>query len=249
VHDRHRVTPGGGGSSARVIDTLRHFDQAGFPYGLRMTVTRDQIPLLPESVEFVCAQFCPEAIQVEPAYQLGRWRESPSAETAEFIAAFREARARAARFGKQIRFSAARLDTLTNHFCGVTQDSFCLTPDGNVSACYEAFSEAIPSAARFIYGKPEGASGYQFDGERLAHLRGQAVQHREWCRGCFAKWHCAGDCYHKSVALSGSPEFRGSDRCHIARELTKDQILERIEQSGGMFWHEPHGGEGEAGHE
>jgi uncharacterized protein len=40
------------------------------------------------------------------------------------------------------------------------------------------------------------------------------------------------------LTISGTKEFQGSDRCHITRELTKDQILEKIAASGGLFWHE-----------
>jgi uncharacterized protein len=242
VHDQHRPTVAGGKSSDRVMATLRRFDLAGFPYGVRLTVTRDQIDRLPDSVEFICEQFRPLSILVEPSYQLGRWQDAPSAETAGFIEAFREAQGRAAQWNKEIRFSAARIETLTNHFCGVTQDSFCLSPDGNVSACYETFSEDNPRAKVFFYGTSAG-DGYAFDADKLEHLRHQAVQHHAWCQGCFAKWHCAGDCYHKSLAVNGPGAFRGSDRCHIARALTLDQILERIHRSGGLFWHEaPHDG-------
>lgn len=242
VHDRHRPTIAGKGSSARIMHTMRRFDEAGFHYGVRLTVTADQIASLPDSVEFVCADFHPEAIQVEPAYQLGRWRDAPSAETDEFIAAYREAQRRAARFGCEISYSAARLELLTNHFCGISQDSFCLTPDGNVSACYEAFTEEATWAPLFFYGKPDAASGdYIFDADRLGHLRNQAVEQRPYCDGCFAKWHCAGDCYHKSLAVNGTIEFAGSERCHITRELTKDQILARIAAQGGHVWHDPEG--------
>jgi len=31
----------------------------------------------------------------------------------------------------------------------------------------------------------------------------------------------------------------GSPRCDITRELIKDQILDRIAESGGLLWHEP----------
>lgn len=242
VHDRHRPTVAGQGSSARIMHTMRRFDEVDFAYGVRLTVTADQIASLPDSVEFVCANFHPEAIQVEPAYQLGRWSRAPSAETDEFIAAYREAQRRAARYAREIHYSAARLELLTNHFCGITQDSFCLTPDGNVSACYEAFSEAETWAPLFFYGKPDAASdGYVFDDDRLGHLRNQAVEHRPYCDGCFAKWHCAGDCYHKSLAVNGTIEFAGSERCHITRELTKDQILARIAAQGGHVWHDPEG--------
>jgi uncharacterized protein len=240
VHDKHRPTASGKGSSARVMHTLRRFDEAGFRYGLRVTVTADQIAMLPDSVEFICSNFCPTRIQVEPAYNMGRWRDAPSAETGEFIAAYRVAQERARGFGREINFSAARIGTLTNHFCGITEDNFSLSPDGNVSACYEVFSEDDPWATTFFYGKPKDkGEGYEFDLTVLNNLRSQAVQHRDYCQGCFARWTCAGDCYRKSLSFSREGEFAGTDRCHITRELTRDQILAKIVASGGLFWHQP----------
>lgn len=240
AHDKHRLTVLGQGSSEHVIHTIERFDEAGFPYGLRVTVTRDQIDRLPDSVEFICSNFDVEQIQVEPAYQLGRWTDAPTAETDEFISAYREGQQRASKYGREITYSAARLGLLTNHFCGVSQDSFALSPDGNVSSCYEVFSEDNPWSKVFFYGQPAKESGkYRFELPVLNNLRNLAVQNREFCQGCYAKWSCAGDCYHKSLTISGSEEFQGSDRCHITRELTKDQILAKIAESGGVFWHEP----------
>lgn len=149
---------------------------------------------------------------------------------------YRAAQARARRWEKEIVFSGARVGILTNHFCGVSQDTFALSPDGNASACYEAFSEDSPLAGTFFYGTPT-VDGYRFDRTVLDHLRQQAVQHRSYCDGCFAKWTCAGDCYHKAVAGTGSTDFAGTERCHIIRELTKDQLLARIEAAGGLFWY------------
>jgi uncharacterized protein len=238
AHDRHRLTVLGTGSSERVMHTLRRFDAAGYSYGIRVTVTADQIEQLPDSVEFICSHFRTQRVQVEPAYQLGRWRDAPTAETEGFIAAYRLAQERAAKHGREIFFSAARVETLGNHFCGVTQDTFALSPGGNVSACYEVFSEDSPWSKVFFYGRPnDNDGGYHFDLPVLNHLRGHAVQHREFCQGCFAKWTCAGDCYHKAVDVTGQLEFQGTDRCHIIRELTKDQILTNIAATGGLFWH------------
>jgi len=237
AHDRHRLTVLGQGSSERVMHTLRRFDAAAYAYGVRVTVTADQIEQLPDSVEFICANFGTQRIQVEPAYQLGRWRDAPSAETDAFIMAYRLSQERAARHGREIFFSAARVGSLGNHFCGITQDTFGLTPDGNVSACYEAFSEDNPWSKVFFYGQPGEDSGYRFELPVLDRLRDQAVQNRTFCQGCFAKWTCAGDCYHKSLTVTGELEFGGTDRCHITRELTKDQILNNIALAGGLFWH------------
>ncbi len=236
AHDRNRLTVMGHGSSERVMHTMARMDDARFPYGVRMTITAEAIPSLPDSVAFLCERFRPTRIQVEPAYPLGRWKGKPSSETEQFVAAFRQARAIAAHFGFELTYSAARLDLLTNHFCGVTQDAFALSPDGNVSACYEVFSESSPLAPVFFYGKPDGAgTDYTFNLPVLNHLRSQAVQNREYCQGCFAKWHCAGDCYHRARS-EGQVEFAGTDRCHITRELLRDLILERILSSGGVAW-------------
>jgi uncharacterized protein len=237
AHDAHRLTVIGQPSSGAVMRTMRRFDENQFPYGLRMTVTADQITRLPDSVEFICARFNPARIQIEPAYQIGRGRSAASAETEAFITAFREARSRAAARQKEIVYSAARIDTLTNHFCGITQDSFAVTPEGDVSACYEVFSREQEWSSTFFYGRQsDSPAGFDFALAALGDLRRKVVNNRPFCQGCFAKWHCAGDCYHKALNV-GSGEFAGTDRCHITRELTKDALLGRIAESGGMFWH------------
>jgi uncharacterized protein len=244
VHDQCRLTVSGEGSSSRVIHTLRRFDAAKFPYGIRLTVTAEHIPTLPESVEYVCSEFHPVSIQIEPVYLLGRGAAAAFAESDEFIEAYREAAARAVAHGRSVHFSGARAGTLTNHFCSVSREGFCLSADGNVTACFEAFGEDNPLAGVFFYGRPAAdGPGYVFDRVALENLRNQAVEKREYCRGCFAKWSCGGDCYYKWMATTGGGEFNGSARCHVIRELTKDQILEKIAAAGGLFWREPPGGQ------
>lgn len=238
AQDTHRPMASGKASSHRVIHTLKRFDEKNFHYGIRITVTEDQIVRLPKSIEFICRQFNPQNIMIEPAYQMGRWHNAPSAETEAFIQAYRQAKQIARSFSKEVIYSAARVDLLTNHFCGVSQDSFSLSPDGNVSSCYEVFSEDNTWAEHFFYGKPDEQAGYTFDHKKLNKLRNHAVQHKPYCQGCFAKWHCAGDCHHKAMTINGDGEFNGSDRCHVTQALTLDQILERIQESGGVIWHD-----------
>lgn len=130
----------------------------------------------------------------------------------------------AARQGHSLSFSGARLGLLTNHFCGVSQDSFSLTADGNVSACYEVFLETLPRAERF-YGRFDAdEQQFRFELPVLNKVpRRQTVDQHPFCDGCFAKWSCGGDCYHKAMAVNGTPEFKGTDRCHLIRELTQDR--------------------------
>jgi uncharacterized protein len=169
---------------------------------------------------------------------MGRGRDAASAETAAFIEAFRAARRTSAKAARLLRFSGARAGAVTNRFCGVANDNFCVSPAGNVSACHEVADERQPWADRFFYGRPSAAdSGYDFDERIYTSLRRQTVERREHCRDCFAKWNCAGDCYHKS--LFTAPAESGAGRCEIVRELTKDQLLDNIAASGGVFWKQP----------
>lgn len=239
MHDMHRKTISGKGSSEKVIHTIKMFDTANYDYGIRVTVTADQISQLPSAIEYICSNFKTKNVQVEPSYQMGRWKDAPTAETADFISNYRKSLEIAERQGVTLYFSAARIDILTNHFCGITQDTFALSPDGNVSACYEVFSEDNEFSDVFFYGTPEkNKDGYKFNLKVLNNLRDQVVNNHKYCEGCYAKWHCAGDCYNKSLTINGRDNFRGSDRCHITRELTKDLILKKIMDSGGLFWHE-----------
>ena len=237
LHDTNRPKAGGSGSSDQVMQTMREFDRNRFRYAVRLTVLADQIPRLADSVEFIYRNFHPNSVQVEPVYLLGRWKGQESAETQEFIDAYRQAQRCARQYDGRVRFSGARIGSLTNHFCGATKDGFCLSPSGNVTACYEVFSEDRPWADKFFYGKPSaGPTAYEFDDVILAELRSQAVENREHCQNCFAKWTCGGDCYHKVLDTSGDGVYAGAGRCHIIRELTKDMILDRIVDSGGLFW-------------
>jgi uncharacterized protein len=236
VQDANRCFPSGGGSSHIVLATLRAFDRAGFHYSIRMTVTQAATSRLVQSIAYICRRFRPRAIQVEPVYRMGRGRDAVDAETAVFIEAYRTARRASAKAARLMRFSGARFPTVTNRFCGVANDNFCVSPAGNVSACHEVADERQPWADRFFYGRPAaGDCGYEFDEPVYTALRARTVDRLECCGDCFAKWHCAGDCCHK--ALHSNPEeFTGAGRCDIVRALTKDQILEKIAASGGVCW-------------
>jgi uncharacterized protein len=233
VHDANRRTVHGGGTSERVMHTMRRLDDAGFSYGIRMTVLAHQVERLEKSVDFICTRFHPRVVQVEPVYLLGRGREERSAESREFVAAFRNAR-----LGWPVlMFSGARVDAVTAHFCAATQEGFCLSASGHVTTCVEVFDEGARFASRFFVGRSApGGAGYEFDAGRLAFLRSCAVGGREHCQACFARWNCGGDCLHKVLEMQEGPELQGAGRCHVIREITKDLILEKIAQSGGIAW-------------
>ena len=96
VHDANRIDTNGCGTSASVVHTMRAFDSANFTYGIRVTVLPEHVTHLKSSLEYICANFRPKAVQVEPVYQLGRARHQVSAVCEEFIYQYRLAKLRIA---------------------------------------------------------------------------------------------------------------------------------------------------------
>jgi uncharacterized protein len=247
VHDANRRLPDGGPTSQHVLRTLRLLDERGYAYGVRATLMADHIASLPDSMEYLFTACHPSVVQVEPVYRFGRAQGAASVETDEFIDAFRLARERVRKLGGNLVFSPVRIGALTDHFCDATKGSFCLAASGNVTSCYEVFSEDQQWAPKFFFGKPvEG--GYRFDEGVLAGLRAQSVHNRSFCRDCFVRWDCGGDCYHKALMTHGDVEFRGAGRCRLIRELAKDALLDKIASSGGTVWRDGPAPKGGAAH-
>lgn len=228
LHDRLRPQPDGAGSYAQVSQTLHAFDAAGFDYGIRSTVTADTVAHLAASVEHLCTHFGVKALRIEPLSLSGRAAHGTLTQpgTADFIAAFRAARAAAQRHGRELRFAAARASGLFSAFCAATEGACGVTPEGLITSCYEVLEPTDPLADVFIFGHFDRATRrLVVDEAKRARLRLFDVTQRATCARCFCKYHCAGDCAVRCV--SGGPG--GLDRCTVIRALITDQLLAGIE--------------------
>jgi uncharacterized protein len=230
VHNHQRPLRNGANSFSRVCRTLARFDETGFHYGLRMTVTNFGLHRLNDSIELMASAFsAPGGIQVEPMFGVGRAADLglEPLDSGAFVAAFRSADAVARRYGRRLKYSGARFDVMTNAFCKATGESFAVTPEGLLTSCYEVADSDDPRSALFVFGRFDSEHRqFSFDADRLARLRSLTVEHKPQCADCFCKWHCAGDCPAKIAALGDPWDPSSSPRCHINRELTKDQIIE-----------------------
>jgi len=233
IHDAQRPLVNGKASFDKVRATLQRLDDAGFNYGIRLTVTDESVHRLAESVAFIATHFAaPAGIQAEPLFAVGRAHDAgmPAVDPRLFVAQFRQAAQAARRHGVQLKYSGARFGTTTNAFCKAAGDSFAVTPDGHVTSCYEVADAADPRSALFFFGRLDQERGeFEFDPARLDTLRRLTVEHKPHCHDCFCKWHCAGDCPAKLATLGDAWDPSTSLRCHINRELTKDQMLECLE--------------------
>jgi uncharacterized protein len=233
IHDVQRPLRNGRGSHERIAATIRRMDEAGYPYGLRSTVTRAGVGRMAESVEHLCRSFGTRLLHLEPVFAAGRGVEAMSPDPLDFVRGFREARAAARAHGRELKYSGARFGVLTNTFCEVSADQLSVTPAGDVTACYEIGDRGDPRAATFIYGRVNNATGeIDLDEEKVRRLRTLTVEHKAGCEGCFCRWSCAGECAAK-LALDGDAwDTSASPRCVINRELTLDQMREYLDQGG-----------------
>jgi uncharacterized protein len=241
IQNSQRPTKGGRGSHARVAKTLRALDDAGFRYGIRMTVTDDSVQHLEESVRHICESFKPHTIQVEPVFPQGRATTGGPALTdhGAFISQYMRAFRTASEHGITLFYSGARPEALTQRFCLAACRALVVTPGGGVTTCFEVYSRKHPLGDRFIVGHYNGHGGFEIDGEKVDRFLNCRSGDTPSCSACFCRWHCAGDCATKAPAAGAGAALRHADRCLVTQELTKFLILDRIEKSGGLMWFGP----------
>ncbi|MFC2158090.1 radical SAM protein [Acidobacteriota bacterium] len=236
VQNAQRPTTGKNGSYQEVLDTIIALDDSPVSYGIRMTVTEENLGFLEESVSFIAENFHPKKIQVEPVFLEGRAKKynlrinNIQNFVSQFIKAYRAAEER----GIDLFYSGAQLDVLTTRFCLAACRALVVTPEGNVTTCFEIFGHTHPLSDSFIVGQLT-QDGFQIDQTKLNAVFGRTVNHIDHCRDCFCKWHCAGDCAAKTDFSAENISYP-TDRCLINQELIKFFILDRIHKNEGLIW-------------
>jgi uncharacterized protein len=238
VNDLNRPTVSGAGSGAKVMETLQAFDAAGFHYGVRVTVSARTVDQMADTVRYILDHCAPARLQIEPVYDIGRGHATDlHVDSAAFIPGYRACWEIAHARGIELLYSSARIDTLSERFCRAYGEGFSLTPRGSVSGCYEVHDEAADFAGDVLFGSFDAAAGtYVFDDAKLARMRSHALRGQSWCDGCFARWHCSGDCPNKTRHAAVDGAFEGMPSCDITRNLVLDQLVRKIEGAGGSVW-------------
>ncbi len=232
VQNRQRPFPDGSPSFEYVDESLKHFDRMKYNYGIRMTVTAESVDLLPESIQFICENYRSKRIKAEPMYPRGRacTFQLKSPDAVQFVTQFKKARRIALSYGRELIYSGARLEILTNIFCQAAGHSCAVTPDGWITSCYEVLDPCDPLSELFFYGRFDAPSGqFIIDEKRRETLFGLSVLEKSFCASCFCKWHCAGDCPVKAIHTGHEGGRNLPDRCYINQELTKMQLIEALE--------------------
>jgi uncharacterized protein len=228
IQNHHRPLANGRGSFSRVMKNVKMMNDRNFPYGIRSTVTARSVAHLDRITDFFGRACRARVVHFEPTFACGRCLctgiEAPSA--GEFIEGFRKARIVAEKLGISIYYSGARLNTITTVFCKAPGDSFCVTPRGDVTSCYEVCSRDDPRSEVFFYGKYDNKKkAFMFSEKKLAYLRERTINNIPYCEDCFCKYHCAGDCLSKASDGIDLMSIKNPARCKINQALTLDNIV------------------------
>ena len=254
VQNAQRPTAGGRGSFDAVLETIRAFDAAGLAYGTRLTVTPEHFETIPASVELLCEESQCQSLQVEPAYSAARGEHiEPSREESDaFVRSFLEAFEVSMRYRRTLYYSGARPWSVTSSFCSAARDALIVTPTGKLVTCFEIYDDSHPEAEHFRVGeidvaaeKPDegflplpvlgqsaaSMSTVRIDDAALRSYASEEASHRAECEGCFAYWHCAGDCATRRTASRTA--LHG--RCHVNREITREVLAWYVAEGGGVW--------------
>ncbi|MFQ5571556.1 MAG: radical SAM protein [Rhodothermales bacterium] len=232
VQDYHRATASRHGTFDVVDRTLKHFDAHDFPYGIRCTVSTYNEHLLEETIDFVTQHYNTHLLFIEPVSDSGCGAMQAGTlqpDMARFVENYKRLEPICAKRGVRLEYSGAQMEKLSPTFCYVGTDNFAVTPDGHLTNCWEVTSADHPLADPFLFGRILPGGDVAIDQARLDYLRTFTVDRFDYCKDCFARWHCAGDCPTKL----GHQDYhgpRGGIRCETNRQLIAHRIIQMLER-------------------
>lgn len=232
VQDYHRPMVNKKGSFDLVHRTLKFFDKYNFPYCIRCTVSSYNEDLLYETIDFVSQNYNTKLLYLEPAYICNgcvSYVNKLKPDLNKFIENFKKLETIYTDRGLQLGYSGAQFEKIASNFCYVGTDNFAVTPDGYLTNCWEVSSYDHPLANTFLFGRILSDGKISVDKVKLDYLRSLSVHNLEYCRDCFAKWHCAGDC----ITKLGHSQFygpRGGARCRTNRNIIAHRIIQMMER-------------------
>jgi uncharacterized protein len=231
-HNLQRPKSNGKGSFADVQRTLEIFDEMGFFYGIRATITKYNVHTMGEMMEFLDDHFKVGDLQFDPLIYSGRCHdtgcEPPSDDVyiKEFIRAYEIARRR----NRLVGFSCLSFTSLKTFYCCAVSDGFTITHDGYVTACFEVFGTDHPYADKFMYGRYDfDKHDFDLNLDILKKLQKRHVYNLPFCQDCFCRYMCAGDCPIHSLKMGHNME-RGT-RCEITQAVAKHRLATIVKES------------------
>jgi uncharacterized protein len=229
IQNHQRPFRSGGASYDIVVHNLQGLVKAGMRVSVRATITDEAVVTMEKTVELV-KQLGLASIDFEPITLAGRSITSalsrPDAE--QFIEKFLQCFLLGLKYDIDVKYSGLRcFEPYHQRFCAACGHNFCVTPDGNVTTCYEVLDSNDPAASEFFIGKIDPIQGQVvLNQARIEQLKLRVAENMNACKGCFLRNQCAGDCPIKSFRYSKRDLYSPDPyRCQIANRINKQLIV------------------------
>ena len=229
IQDLHRPRRDGRPSSGRVARSAALLSEGTAELSFRACVTADTVEELPGIARWLCQEFRPVSVSLEPLQPSAPSRaaglQPPDPWT--FAQKYCEAASILEAHGVEPVYAAADTRARRVTFCPAGQDVPIVSPDGTIAACYLLARDWEDKGLDLRLGKLEGVSVF-LDEDAVASARGMNVWAKPCCSDCFCKWHCAGGCHVNHVLPDSSGSY---DRlCIQTRILALRNILKEMER-------------------
>lgn len=231
VQNKQRPLANGAPSSKIVENSLKELIKNKVSFKVRATITRDSVEKMPEMVKYL-AKLGVKYIHLEVVNVSGRAERLGIKKplVSEFIKQFKKC----SELAKKLNVSLVN-GIYTNliepsiHSCSaVTGGKLIITPEGNVSRCYEVQDKKHPYSDMFIVGKYNPlVDDFEFDDEKIKTLCNRSSETSKICENCFAKYICSGGCVIRNLHGLHGRDIEEIDpyQCKLIKALLKDAIL------------------------
>lgn len=232
IQNHQRPLKTGQPSYPYVMRTIKYLEEHNFSYGIRATITNESVQHLIEIVDFFHSISSLKRFHFEPLFECGRCKttgaEAPN--PIIFATAMIEAMQYAKKMGIEIYYSGSCVDKVVDSFCGASGRSFCVTPQGYVTSCFEVSLDSDPRAAKFFFGKYDAIQKkFIFEQPQLNFLKRRNIFNLPHCGNCFIKYQCAGDCLAKIDATGDMFDTSKNSRCEINQMLSLYKMNELLQ--------------------
>jgi len=229
IQNRLRPFRSGHPSYDVVVHNIKGLVKAGRLVSVRSTVTDEVLKTMEETIE-LAKQLGIASVHFEPVTLTGRCAATgvaqPDAE--KFAEIFLKCFLLGLNYDIDVTYSGmCCFRPPRQRFCAACGEHFCVTPEGNITTCYEALFPTDPAASAFFIGKVDPVQGQVvLDQARNEQLKQRVAENMEACKDCFLRWQCAGDCPIKSFKYSNRDLYSPDPyRCRIANRINKQLIM------------------------
>ena len=228
IHNLQRPFSTGKPSFHKIAGNIKRLIDVGRAISIRSTTTADALPFMQDTIE-LAKEMGISAVHFEPVSITGRCKTSnvmaPCKD--EFSKRFLECFLLGLKYDIEVSYSGMRcFDHYHNRFCSACGENICLTPDGDITTCYEVLDKTDSASEIFFIGKVDRLTKeISFNNKKIRFLKSRITENIKYCSSCFLRYNCAGDCLAKTYRSSAGNIFKPDPyRCAIAENVNKELI-------------------------